>query len=222
LDQNPNVHVCFVNDGSSDSTGEIIDAAASACPEQIQTLHLKHHSGKGEAIRQGMLEQIPREDFQWLGYWDADLATPLEEINHLLEFAKAPVIMLMCSRFKRLGATINRHVHRHILGRVMATIISNVLKLPVYDTQCGAKLIRREEVEDVFSEEFLARWMFDVEIIARMQKKYPANTILQDILEVPVYRWDDVPGSKLKFKHMFSSLIDISRILWKYKIKTDR
>jgi hypothetical protein len=130
--------------------------------------------------------------------------------------------MLMCSRLKRLGATVNRHVHRHILGRVMATIISNVLKLPVYDTQCGAKLIRREEVEDIFTEKFLARWMFDVEIIARMQKKYPASTILQDILEVPVYKWDDVPGSKLRFYHLFSSLIEIVRIHWKYKIKTDR
>jgi glycosyltransferase involved in cell wall biosynthesis len=220
LEQNPNVNVCFVNDGSGDSTSQVIDAAASARPNQIETLHLQHHSGKAEAIRQGMLKQVSNEDLQWLGYWDADLATPLEEIDHLLKYAKEPVKLLMCSRFKRLGATINRHLHRHILGRVMATIISNVLKLPVYDTQCGAKLIRREEVESIFSEEFLARWMFDVEIIARMQKKYPANTILQDILEVPVYRWDDVPGSKLKFKHMFSSLIDIAKIYWKYNIKT--
>jgi dolichyl-phosphate beta-glucosyltransferase len=219
LEQNPNVNICFVNDGSTDSTAEIIDHAASACPEQIKTFHLQRNSGKGEAIRQGMLQEIVCEDFQWLGYWDADLATPLEEIDHLLEFACEPIKLLMCSRVKRLGATINRHLHRHLLGRVMATMISNVLKLPVYDTQCGAKLICREEIEGLFSEKFLARWLFDIEIIARIQQKYSKENTHRHLLEVPVRKWEDVPGSKLKFKHMFFSLIEIARINWKYNIQ---
>jgi glycosyltransferase involved in cell wall biosynthesis len=220
LEQNPNVNICFVNDGSSDSTGKIIDDAASACPDQIKTLHLDRNSGKAEAIRQGMLKEVLREDFQWLGYWDADLATPLEEINRLLEYANEPVKLLMCSRVKRLGATINRQPYRHILGRIMATMISYVLKLPVYDTQCGAKLIRREEIEYLFSDKFLARWLFDVEIIARIQQKYSKENTHRHLLEVPVCKWEDVPGSKLKFKHMFFSLIEIARIHWKYNIQS--
>ena len=208
----------FVNDVSSYSTVKKIDDAASACPDQIETLHLDRNSGKAEAIRQGMLKEVLREDFQWLGYWDADLATPLEEINHLLEYANEPVKLLMCSRVKRLGATINRHPYRHILGRIMATMISCVLKLPVYDTQCGAKLIWREEIEYLFSDKFRARWLFDVEIIARIQQKYSTEKTHRHLLEVPVRKWEDVPGSKLKFKHMFFSLIEIARIHWKYNI----
>ena len=220
LKQNPDVNICFVNDGSSDATGEVIDNAMSVCPDQIKTLHLDHNSGKAEAIRQGMLKEILCEDFQWLGYWDADLATPLEEINHLLENANEPLKLLMCSRVKRLGAMIDRQPYRHILGRIMATMISRLLKLPVYDTQCGAKLIRREEIEHLFSDEFLARWLFDVEIIARIQQKYSKENTYRHLLEVPVRKWEDVPGSKLKFKHMFFSLIEIARINWKYNIQS--
>ncbi len=219
LNQNANINICLVNDGSNDATGKVIDDAAATCPEQIKTLHLKQNSGKAEAVRQAMLESLADKRFDWFGYWDADLATPLEEINHLLNYANGPVKLLMCSRVKRLGATIDRHLHRHFFGRIMATFISCILKLPVYDTQCGAKLIRQEEIEDLFSENFLAKWLFDVEIIARIQKKYPEDNVHENILEVPLHKWQDVPGSKLKFKHMLFSLVELLRIHLKYNAR---
>lgn len=220
LYQHPNVNLCLVNDGSRDATEKVIDDAASRCSRQIKTLHLHRNFGKAEAIRQAMLKQLLYEDFEWFGYWDADLATPLEEMNHLLKYADESVKLLMCSRVKRMGAAINRHPWRHILGRLMATIISYVLKLPVYDTQCGAKLIRREEIAELFSDKFVSRWLFDVEIIARIQKKYSQSSIRRHLLEVPVRKWEDVPGSKLKFKHMLFSLVEIVRIHWKYNIQS--
>ncbi len=219
LMNNPNVTICFVDDGSTDSTGEVLEAMISACPAQIDSIRLSHNSGKAEAVRQGMLNSLSCTDVEWLGYWDADLATPLEEISHLLQYAAPSKKLLMCSRVKRLGATIDRHVWRHILGRVMATLISFVLKLPVYDTQCGAKLIRQEEISHLFSEMFLAKWLFDVEIIVRMQMKYPAEIVQQCLFEVPVYEWKDISGSKLKLKHMFLSLLEIFRICRKYPIR---
>lgn len=219
LKRNPDINVRFVNDGSSDTTGKVIEDAASKCPGQIKTLHLDRNSGKAEAVRQAMLESLSDRDYDWIGYWDADLATPLEEINHLLNYSHGQIKLLMCSRLKRLGATIDRHLHRHIFGRIMATLISNVLRLPVYDTQCGAKLIRQEEIESVFSEKFVGKWLFDVEIIARMQKKYPKDIIQTCIHEVPVRKWIDVPGSKLKFKDMLFSLVELARIYWKYNVR---
>ena len=100
----------------------------------------------------------------------------------------------------------------------MATLISVTLKLPVYDTQCGAKLMRRETVQDIFSEKFISRWLFDVEVIARIQQKYSNNSIHSRILEVPVNCWKDISGSKMLFRHMFYSLIDLVRIYFKLRI----
>jgi dolichyl-phosphate beta-glucosyltransferase len=222
LEQNPNANICFVNDGSTDATGKMIDDAASKCPGQITTLHLDKNSGKAEAIRQGMLQQVSNKDFKWFAYWDADLSTPLDEINRLLKHSDDTIKFLMCSRVKRLGATVDRHVIRHIMGRVMATIISNVLKLPVYDTQCGAKLIQGEEVEMLFADKFMTEWLFDVELIARLQKKYPQDNPHKHFLEVPVRQWKDIAGSKLKFKHMVISIFDIARIHWKYNVRSKK
>lgn len=219
LEQNADVCLCLVNDGSTDATQEVIEDLAARCSGQIDTLHLDRNSGKAEAVRQGMLKHMKDEAAQWIGYWDADLAAPLEEVNHLLRHADASVKLLMCCRLKRLGATVSRHVCRHILGRVMATFISRVLKLPVYDTQCGAKLIRREEIEHLFTEKFTTKWLFDVELIARMKKKYSSDTIEQCLFEVPLYKWEDVPGSKLKPRHMFFLLVEIVRIHWEYNIQ---
>ena len=217
LAKNPDISVCLINDGSTDTTAKIIDDTAAKNPSRVSAIHLEKNCGKAEAIRRGMLSHLPANTYEWYGYWDADLATPLEEIDHMLSHASENTKVLMCSRVMRLGSKINRHLHRHILGRIMATLISNVLNLQVYDTQCGAKLIRNTEIEPVFAEKFITEWLFDVEIIARLQKKYPNQHADRYIYEVPVLRWDDVPGSKVKFRHMFQSLAGIIRIYFKYR-----
>lgn len=217
LERNPNIDLCFVNDGSADGTAKVIDEAADACPEQITTLHLEKNLGKAETVRQGILKMNSSGDYSWLGFWDADLASPLEEIHHLISYANDEVSVLMCSRIKRLGAQVKRHPIRHILSRVMAMLVSCVLKMDVYDAQCGAKLIRCGDVDAVFSEPFITKWIFDVEIIARIEKKYSRENIYRHIIEVPVYTWNAVPGSKFKPNHMAMSLIELARIKWKYK-----
>ena len=144
LEQHPNVSVCLVNDGSSDKTNDVITDFAQELPGQITTVNLGKNAGKAEAVRKGMIHMLPLSEAEWFGYWDADLATPLDEIDHLLSYASEDVYLLMCSRVKRLGAPVERHLWRHLLGRVMATLVSLTLKLPVYDTQCGAKFIHHE------------------------------------------------------------------------------
>jgi glycosyltransferase involved in cell wall biosynthesis len=215
LKKNENVSVLLVDDGSRDNTRALIESAAARLPSRIQTLSLDENSGKAEAIRQGMLSLILNRQADWFGYWDADLATPLEEIQHLLDCAAEPVQLLMCSRVKRSGARIERYVWRHFAGRCMAALIAFTLKLPVYDTQCGAKLIRASAARQVFGEPFLTKWLFDVELIARINLANPNREVLP-ILEVPIKQWTDIPGSKLKVKHMFSSLGEIVRIYRRY------
>ena len=101
-------------------------------------------------------------DFKLVGYWDADLATPLSTIPEFIDkFRSNRELVAVCgSRILRLGASIHRSVFRHYFGRVFATIASNILKIPVYVTQFGAKLFRTEHAELIFSKPFLSRWFF--------------------------------------------------------------
>jgi hypothetical protein len=155
--------------------------------------------------------------FQYLAYFDADLATPLTEIKALDDIItlNPQLVMVLCSRIKRLGAKIERKLKRHILGRIFSTIASNILGLPVYDTQCGAKLIKANIVPHIFNEPFITSWLFDVEIIARLRNANK-NSITSLLYEHPVSKWEDIGGSKLKFKHMIKVPLELLKIHHKY------
>ncbi len=113
------------------------------------------------------------------------------------------------SRVYRLGSEIVRSPLRHYLGRIFATIISVLLKVKSYDSQCGAKIFRGDILLKTFSEPFLSRWIFDVEILLRLEQK--------NIIEYPLEFWQDKPGSKVKiFREIFRVWQDIIAIRKKY------
>jgi hypothetical protein len=93
---------------------------------------------------------------------------------------------------------------RHVLGRVFATLASSVLDVSVYDSQCGAKVFRAEIVEPVFSQPFLTRWLFDLELLARLRNLKGAAKFESSTREVPLRRWRDVSGSKLTVADMLA------------------
>jgi hypothetical protein len=85
----------------------------------------------------------------------------------------------------------------------------------VYDTQCGAKLLRpTPTLEAALREPFLSRWSFDVELIGRLLNPPPGVPKLRqsDIIEEPLLAWRDVPGSKLNPTQMIRSAIDLLKI----------
>jgi dolichyl-phosphate beta-glucosyltransferase len=209
----------FVDDGSTDKTFEILKKIEAAYPDQVVVVSSDSNMGKGEAVRRGMNVAFARH-VDYVGFWDADLATPLEAIGDFLaEFAiRRDCLMVSGARVKLLGREIDRSVLRHYLGRIFATVASLVLRLPVYDTQCGAKLFRVTPVTvALFAKPFCSRWTFDVEIIARhIQKVGSVTTAASQIIEFPLYIWKDVAGSKVKPRHFFIALFDMCRIYLLY------
>lgn len=208
------VEFLFVNDGSTDGTLRLLESLHAADPSRYSVLNLEQNSGKAEAVRRGMLVALERKP-DITGFWDADLATPLGEIRGFLEvFAARPEVeMIMAARVRLLGREISRNPGRHYFGRVGATLISSSLGLAVYDTQCGAKLFRvSAPMRDVFSKPFLSRWIFDVEIIARLVRQRGRDAAARAIYELPIKTWHDVKGSKVKSTDFGRALRDLWKI----------
>jgi hypothetical protein len=151
----------------------------------------------------------------FVGYWDADLATPLETIPRLRSVLeeRPELLLVMGSRVRLLGREIRRRWRRHLLGRAFAAAASCVLGLPVYDTQCGAKLFRvTAETAELFRRPFETRWIFDVEILARLAK---TPRIAQAMYEYPLDHWREVNGSRLKTADFAAAAIDLAMIYWR-------
>ena len=169
-------------------------------------------------MRQGALSAIA-SGARYIGYWDADLATPLSAIPDFLQNSKRSpdLLVVMGSRVQLLGRRIVRKRYRHYLGRIFATFASVILKLPVYDTQCGAKLfLVSDPVALAFKEPFLSRWLFDVEIVARLISNNGINGNVA-IYEYPLLEWCDISGSKIRPKDFWRAFWDLSRIHFTYK-----
>lgn len=196
-------HYLFVNDGSSDNTLTVLTDLKAGREDRISILNLLENKGKGEAIRLGFLEAIKNNPFEIIGYMDADLATPLSEVDKLTPHIQNGICFVFGSRVKLVGTNIKRKKIRHVLGRVFATIASRILELGVYDTQCGAKFFHRSIIEPIFTIPFQTKWVFDLEIFIRISQLNQHKNISSIAKEIPVSEWIDVQGSKLTLKHMF-------------------
>lgn len=221
----PGVDLLFADDGSTDGTRDVLRAMERDAPERIGWIGFDRTRGKAEAVRRGIVSLLDRDRYQAVGFWDADLATPLEAAGSfrrvLLERPEVDVVL--GARVKLMGRTIVRNPWRHYLGRVFATAASIVLRLPVYDTQCGAKLFRvGDHLEALFGTPFRTRWIFDVEILARYAHHHghPSGGRMEDgIYELPLTEWRDVGGSKVGPMDYVVAPAELARIWWTYMRK---
>jgi dolichyl-phosphate beta-glucosyltransferase len=224
LDRSPNIALVLVDDGSTDDTPLVLERLRQRHPRQVSTLRLSANVGKAEAVRRGMHVALRRHPAM-VGYWDADLATPLDAISRFAAVltARPGLELVMGSRVALLGHDVRRSSLRHFIGRVFATAASIVLRLPVYDTQCGAKLFRvTPSFRELISRPFRARWIFDVEILARIVfESQPANESFARpaIYEYPLEQWRDIDGSRLKLVDFLIAAIDLAAIYWRYRYK---
>lgn len=188
------VTVLFANDGSTDGTQALIESLCAG-DGRFSSFQSKENLGKANIIHAAYSDARARDflqNFEWIGFWDADLATPLSEIRNFLIYQRefAPQAQaLFGSRINRFGAQVLRNPLRHYLSRVFVTLTDLFLGIRAYDSQCGAKLFSREKAEIALGKKFVSKWIFDLEIILRLNQK--------DIVEVPVQSWRDVAGSKV-------------------------
>lgn len=217
--QHPEVLFCFVNDGSTDATSDVLQRLNRQNPRQNEVIVLPANLGKAGAVRAGM-QQMSTRPVDYLGYFDADLATPLPAINDLQrELDEHPNRdMVMGSRMKHLGTDIQRSTFRHYTGRIIATFISNILDLPVYDTQCGAKLFRRSVVRGLFADAFISPWLFDVELLARLIRQHGRADVLNGrVAEVPLRQWIEQRDSRIQLTYYFKLWWELFRIQQTYR-----
>jgi len=206
------VSVLAVDDGSSDETGAILAHIASAHPGRVGMLSLAKNGGKAEAVRAGMAHALAA-GAAVVGYADADFATPPHELARLLdELERTGAEVVLGSRVQRLGADIVRNELRHVAGRVFATVSSWTVGVPVYDTQCGAKLFRATPaLLAALNDPFSSRWSFDVELLARLFGRLPSAATMdpKNAIEVPLEQWHDIRGSKLHLPGMARAFADL-------------
>lgn len=220
LERTENLHLVFVDDGSTDRTRALLEALIHGHEQRANVLALPSNQGKSEAVRRGMLHALaldvpPRA----VGYWDADLATPLESIREFEDILKArpEIEIVLGARVSLLGRDIKRKASRHYAGRIFATVASLTLNLPVYDTQTGAKLFRvTKRTADLFSRPFSSRWVFDVEILARYISD---GGTARGLYEHDLRAWSDIGDSKVRPSDFVRSVGEMLNIYNRYDLR---
>ena len=208
----------FVDDGSTDKTGAVLERM-TIDTDAIEVLHLDANRGKAEAVRRGMLLAV-RHGASVVGYFDADLATPTNELERLsqLMYERRHLAGAFGSRISCLGSTIDRSLNRHYMGRIYATVAALALGTPVYDTQCGAKLFRvTPSLVAALSQPFRSSWSFDVELIDRLLRGGPGVRPVPAgaFVEMPLETWRDVDGSKLRTTEALAAFTFLLRMAYR-------
>lgn len=185
----PKVDVLVVDDGSSDTTADVIRARPEFEQPSGPALHLfvAPHAGKGAAVRSGML--AAQGDL--IVFADADMATPPSELPKLVT-ALGSADVALGSRIQPDGSDMRatQPGYRRALGGLFHLLASIWVVGDVKDTQCGFKGFTREAAHDVFARQRVTSIVFDVELIHLARRRG------YTIAVVPI-RWEDVRGSRM-------------------------
>ncbi len=208
----------FVNDGSKDNTLGLLTSLRIRCPEQMHFMTLAENSGKAEAVRAG-LGYAARLDVKIVGYWDADLATPLHAITDFKTVFDRydDVNVIYGARKMLMGHRIKRTATRRAISLICATLARLAIALPVSDTQCGAKMFRNSpQLRDALSVPFKSGWLFDIELLTRLSRMI--ETPRSAFYEYPLSQWDEIEGSNITGKAVMKAGISILGLIARARI----
>ncbi|MDQ6759043.1 MAG: glycosyltransferase family 2 protein, partial [Acidobacteriota bacterium] len=191
--------IVVVDDGSQDHTADVVQGE-SRSNSALRLLRNPGNQGKGYAVRHGMLDA----QGEWILYSDADLSTPIEEVDKLYSAAvRAQASIAIGSRaLDRSLVSVHQPMFREYSGQFFNVAMRALTGLPFRDTQCGFKLYHSEAARVVFSRQQLTGFSFDVEDL------FIAKRCNLKSIEVPV-RWANVTGTKVSLSQGLRSFSDL-------------
>ena len=197
--------IVVVDDGSRDGTAALVERyrREHSC---IRLIRNPGNRGKGFTVRHGVLEAHS----EWILSTDADLSTPIAELDKLLEAAgrTGAQVVIGSRALDRSLVGVHQSFFREFSGRVFNIIMRSVTGLPFRDTQCGFKLFRAEAAREVFSRQTLDGFSFDVEDLVI------AKVLGYLAIEIPVV-WNNVEGTKVSTLAGLSSFAALAGIRWR-------
>ena len=186
-----NVRVLVAEDGSDAEEvrrmNTIIEGLRAKHDCLLPLKVLPENLGKGGAVYAGWADHGGAE---WLAFVDADGSCSASEVSRLLRMANVNTAFF-ASRVKMLGRRVERLFKRHLLGRIYATLVSELLDIPVYDSQCGLKIVPRTAYERVADRLGVHGFAFDVELMVAL---LDTGCLIE---EVPI-DWHEMPGGKVR------------------------
>jgi glycosyltransferase involved in cell wall biosynthesis len=215
VNRQSDAQLLFVDDGSADgTTPAALAQLAVRGAGKISVVTLSRNMGKTLAIQHGVLKAFERGS-ELVGYWDADLSTPLDAVHEFIEILDADpdIDIVIGARVRLLGRQIDRRPLRHYCGRLFGTAVSLGLGIGVYDTQCGAKIFRANAaVRRAFDTPFRSRWLVDVEMLSRYISESGTRAAERRIYELPLKQWTETPGSHLGPWQVARAVWDLARV----------
>lgn len=211
LDKQPYTsEVVIVENGSSDHTLELAREFAQSRPNLI-VIH-NEQRGKGSAVRHGILHA--RGEYRFI--CDADLSMPIEETLKFLPPLLNDFDVAIASREAPGAVRYNEPSYRHLGGRAINLIIRLLILPGLNDTQCGFKCFRADVAEDIFQQQTLNGWSFDIETL------YLARRKKLRVTEIPIHWYFDADSKVNAVRdalHMISDIFRIHTNAWRGKYR---
>lgn len=194
--------VIVVNDGSKDTTAEVVRHFAPHM-KNLKWIDNKENHGKGWVVRQGMLAAKGN----WRLFMDADNSTTVDQFNGMMPYFKDADVVIGSRALKESKLTPPQPWYRQIPGRIGNRIIQWLAVPGIGDTQCGFKCFSEEAADRIFRSARIDRWGFDVEALA-LARKFGFT-----IREIPVV-WVNDLRSRVSANAYISTLGDVIRVWW--------